>query len=70
MTYTTVNDIPAEYQFVSDSQDVSAIKDSIGPAAAEYDSFFVLVGDGDYIAVYGMDGSVPSLGKRVYLVRE
>lgn len=63
-----VRDMPDDFQFSSDSQDVQAIKDHLGELPDDYDSFFVLIGDGDYIAVYGMFGIVPSLSKHVYRV--
>ena len=50
--------------FVSDSQDTAALRGHIGEERAEgCDSFFVLVGDGDYDAVWGMEGIVPGLHK-------
>ena len=53
--------------FVSDSQDVDAVKDHIGLADEyDYDSFFVVVANGDYTAVWGMVGIVPYLTKPVY----
>jgi len=45
--------------FVCDSQDTNQIKDYLGSLAADYDSFFVIVGQGDYDAIWGMVGSVP-----------
>lgn len=52
-------------RFISDSQDVEAIKEHLGPEASGYDSFFVEVADGDYKEVWGMVGIVPHLDKRV-----
>lgn len=56
----TVEDIQEreDLQFISDSQDVQAIKELI-PDAKPYDSFFVKVEEGDYTEVYGMYGIVP-----------
>jgi hypothetical protein len=53
-----------EYAFVSDSQDTAPIKDSI-PSAKDYDSFFVLTADGDFVEVWGMIGIVPYKSKLV-----
>lgn len=53
-----------EYAFVSDSQDTAPIKDFI-PSAKDYDSFFVLTVDGDYVEVWGMVGIVPYKSKLV-----
>ena len=61
----TVSELPAALQFVSDSQDVDAVKEHIGQAAQEFDSFFVNVQDGDYSEVWGMCGIVPLNSKMV-----
>lgn len=53
-----------EYEFVCDSQDTAPIKDSIA-GAKDYDSFFVLAADGDYVEVWGMAGIVPLNSKLV-----
>ena len=51
---------------MSDSQDVEAVRDTLGAVSEGYDSFFVkLDGDGDYAEVYGMAGIVPKLCKNV-----
>lgn len=57
-----------QWQFVSDSQDVQAIRDYLGKDANEFDAFFVWIEDGDYVAVWGIEGTVPYLSKRAYLV--
>ena len=57
--------LPQELQFVSDSQDVAAVKEHLGPEAQDYDAFFVAVADGDYTEVWGMCGCVPYLSKLV-----
>lgn len=56
---TAVAALPTELQFVSDSQDVQAVRESLGEIAAEYDAFFVNVGDGEYTEVWGIVGIVP-----------
>ena len=63
MTITTVRMIPENADFVSDSQDVQAIREHIGKAADGYDSFFVILGEGDYAHVWGIAGIVPHLSK-------
>lgn len=57
----------SDLQFVSDSQDVDAIRDSFGPrwAGREYDSYFVGTQDGEYVEIWGMSGIVPYLSKLV-----
>ena len=56
------------FTFVSDSQDVQAVRDTLGAEAEGYDSFFVKMGEGDYEEAYGMFGTVPKLDKRVYKI--
>jgi hypothetical protein len=51
-----VKDIPADFIFVSNSQDVEPLNEEFN---TDYDSFFVQVGDGEYTGVYGMSGIVP-----------
>lgn len=53
--------------FVCDSQDVQAIKDSIGDQCVDCDSFFVEAVDGDYVRVYGIPGIVPHTYKRLHV---
>jgi len=60
-----VKDLPDTLQFISDSQDTEAVKKDFG---AEFDSFFVEIGDGDYLIVYGMYGIIPYLNKHVYKI--
>jgi hypothetical protein len=64
-----VDSVPKDYQFVSDSQDVEAIKENLGKKAEGFDSFFVKVGEGDYDGVYGMEGTVPYTNKTVEKLR-
>lgn len=52
--------------FLSDSQDTESICNDIGDIAQEYDSFFVIVGEGEYTAIWGMYGIVPWLDRPVY----
>jgi len=56
-----VKDISEEAIFVSDSQDVQAIRESIGEDAYGFDSFFVIATNGDYEGVWGMCGIIPYL---------
>jgi hypothetical protein len=55
-------------QFASDFQDIKHIKNHLGEIAQEFDSFFVVVAGGDYIAVWGMYNIVPHLHKPVYRI--
>lgn len=62
------------YSFVSDSQDVQAIKDDLGgerlvSTAGDFSSFFVDIEDGEYKEVWGMNGIVPYLDKAVYRIK-
>jgi hypothetical protein len=67
-----VNNIPQSYQFISDSQDVTPVledcraeAEAAGLTVDEYDSVFVLTGDGEYLQVWGMVGIVPRLSTLV-----
>jgi hypothetical protein len=63
---TIVNALSEDLQFISDSQDVTAVKEHIGgKLVRDYDSFFVKIGDGDYAEVWGMSGIVPHLSRLV-----
>ena len=65
----TVSDIGDEFDFVSDSQDVEAIKEYIGnsPELDRYDSFFIALNPegNDYSEVWGLQGIIPDLNKPV-----
>lgn len=61
----TVADVPAGAMLVTDSQDTEAIKRMYPETADEYDGFFVIVGDGEYTAVWGFHGLIPDLNKPV-----
>ena len=52
--------------FLSDSQDVQAIRDYFPGFDECYDSFFVKVENGEYTEIYGMEGIIPNLNKRIY----
>ena len=64
-----VDELGKALQFISDSQDVEAIKGDFPGLADDYDSFFVLTGDGDYIEVWGMHGIVPVNSRMVARVK-
>ena len=68
--FTFVYYLPNNLQFMSDSQDVQAVRDYLGDdIASEYDSFFIEILDGDYGKVYGMFGIVPYLSREVTRIR-
>jgi len=52
-----------DLSFVSDSQDVDAVRDHFGLdwAGREYDAYFVACSEGEYTEVWGMCGTVPYL---------
>lgn len=65
-----VKNLDPDLIFVSDSQDVQAVKENLGrPAYREYDSFFVRVEEGEYTEVWGMHGIVPDLERQVYKLK-
>jgi hypothetical protein len=59
-----VETVPQEAVFLSDSQEVEVVRDFF-QYAEEYDSFFVILGDGDYTRCWGMKGIVPELSRPV-----
>lgn len=61
----TVAYLGQHLQFVSDSQDVQAIREYLGESAGNYDAFFVDTQDGEYTEVWGMVGIVPYNSKLV-----
>jgi hypothetical protein len=63
----TVDEIDPRLQFVSDSQDVAAIREAQGLILKDnqFDSFFV---NHDYTEIWGMFGIVPWHDRRVYRV--
>ena len=69
MPELTVNDINnrEDLRFINLSQDAEDIKSSYSEAE-EYDSFFVKIGDGDYLEIYGLFGIVPYLYKTLYKI--
>lgn len=66
MTMTVADLDNPDLAFISDSQDVEPINEYL---QEDYDSYFVLVGDGEYDEVYGMEGIVPYLSKRIWRVK-
>lgn len=58
-----------ELLLVTDSQDVRAVKDTIGFPALEYDGFFVKVENGDYSEVWGFLGTIPYVWKHAERLR-
>lgn len=69
MAFIYVEQVPKDAVFVSDSQDTAAIKAEYPVAVVEdFDSFFVVVEDGEYTAIWGMYGIVPRNDKAVYRI--
>lgn len=65
----TVKDLEDEQiAFLSDSQDVKAVKEHLPISAQDYDSFFVNIANGEYSRVFGMFGIVPWHTKRIYQI--
>lgn len=65
----TVKDITDNFHFISDSQTVKEIKNRF-LGTELYDSFFVKIDEnnGYFDSIYGMEGIVPHLHKKVYFV--
>ena len=62
-----IGDLPRHLLLVNDSQDADAVRESI-MGAANYDSFFVAMGEGEYTEVWGFEGYVPWNFKKVWPV--
>lgn len=59
-----------EWVFVSDSQDVQPVRDSLPKGIGDdYGAFFVKVGDGEYLEVWGIHGTVPYTHKNAYRLK-
>ncbi len=58
-----------ELTLVTDSQDVRALKRSVGGRARGYDGFLTDIRAGDYAEVWGFRGNVPFLDKFACRVR-
>lgn len=58
------------YQFISDSQDTIALKEYFGnnENVIGFDGFFVKIQNGDYISIYGIEGIVPYLNKKLFKI--
>jgi hypothetical protein len=57
-----------KWKFVSDSQDTQAVKENIGQIAMEFDSFFVKIGEGEYLEAWGIHGIIPYTNKTAYQI--
>jgi hypothetical protein len=63
----TVQEVPADAVLITDSSEVSHLRSMFELLESEaYDSFFVIVKDGDYARAWGMFGIVPRNHKRLY----
>ena len=51
---------------VTDPEDVQQIKDTIGDQCEECDAFFVRAIDGEYVDVFGFQGTTPNITKQVH----
>jgi hypothetical protein len=60
-----VKDMGPEYHFTNDTDECDSIRDMLRPRANAFDSFFVIVGEGEYTSIYGMEGNTPWTGNSV-----
>jgi len=69
--YHLVSDLPDDPEgliaFISDSQDSEALREYVTDDN-ECGAYFVLIQDGDYLAVWGIEGFVPYTHKHLYRV--
>lgn len=63
----TVQELGDEYLLLTDSQDVLGVLESIGKSDLEetYPAIFVMVGEAEYLEVFGCFRAVPRLGDLV-----
>jgi hypothetical protein len=72
----TIEELPdKDYILCCDSQDTKPIKENIpffvcdgDKIENDFDSFFVLIGDGDYLEVWGYYGYIPVIIKETTLI--
>jgi len=55
-------------RLITDSQDVKEIHNEF-PKSKEYEGFFVQTKDGDYIRIYGFNGTKASLDKKIFKIK-
>ena len=60
----------SDLTFVSDVQDVRAIKEQFSnhDEVRPFDAFFVKVGEGEYTEVYGIRGILPTLKRTIWKI--
>lgn len=68
--FMKVSDVNNEdYELITNSQDVQAIRNDIGADESnDYETLFVKYGDGEYVEIYGMEGSVPALSNTIHRI--
>ena len=69
-TAMTIKDLEndASLILVDRDMDVQDIKEHVGEDANDFDGFFVEQKDGDYVRIYGYEGSIPYSGKNVFQI--
>jgi hypothetical protein len=65
-----VSGLPKEAVFLVDSQDTESIYRDFNVSRDDYDSFFVVVGEGEYLKVWGMSGKIQHSHKNVDLIHQ
>lgn len=63
-----IGSLPRHLLLVNVDREAAAVKEHIGPTAAEYDSFFVHQEEGEYLEVWGFEGIVPWNWKRAWRI--
>ncbi len=61
----TVRDIPNNYILIDNDFDIQELNKQYNQ---DYGCYFALIGDGEYLALYGCESNVPYLYKSVYKV--
>lgn len=61
-----IANLPEHLQFISDSQDVEPINEQYDQ---DFGSYFVEVGEGDYVQIWGVEGIIPWNHKHAWKVK-
>jgi hypothetical protein len=61
-----ISELPTDLIFVSDSPEVNLIKETLGEKSNDFSSFFVRVGEGEYLDIFGVYGIIPDLMKPAF----
>lgn len=64
----TIGELPRHLLLVNVDHEAAAVKEHVGAAADDFDSFFVAMNEGEYTEVWGFEGIVPWNHKRAWRI--